>query len=280
MKQFQKFLLLNFGLILTAIGIAYFKAPNHFAFGGTSGISVLLASFFPGCNVGGYMWMVNAVLVVLGFVLLGRRFFGWTVYSSFALSFYVTLLQALYPMSAPFTDDMMLEMIFAVILPAVGSALVFEIGASTGGTDIVAMILKHYTELPIGKSLFFSDIAIVVIALFRFGPRTGLYCILGIIGKTFIVDGVIESCHRRKVCTIISSKSDEIVDFILHTLNRSATISDGTGAYLGTTYKVINSCLTRGEALRLRHFIHTCDPKAFITIINSTEIVGMGFATT
>lgn len=271
------FLLLNFGLLLTAVGIALFKAPNHFAFGGTSGLSVLLSSYFPSVNVGGFMWIVNAGLVLLGFAFLGRRFAGWTIYSSFALSFYVTVLQWAFPMSAPFTDDLMLEMIFAVLLPAVGSALVFQIGASTGGTDILAMILARHTNLPIGRSLFFSDILIVIAALVTFGPRTGLYCILGILGKTFVVDGVIESCHVRKVCTIITHQPACIADFILHTLRRGATRTKAEGAFSGTSVDIVVACLTRVEALKLRQFVKEHDPKSFMTIVNSNEIIGKGF---
>ncbi|MGN0975329.1 MAG: YitT family protein, partial [Gemmiger sp.] len=150
------FALLNAGLFVTALGIALFKTPNHFAFGGTSGASIILSTLFPRWNVGVFMWLVNAVLVALGFAFLGIRAMGWTVYSSFALSFYVSLCERLWPLSAPLTDDTFLELCFAVILPAVGSAIVFDIGASTGGMDILAMILHKYTSLGIGRALMVS----------------------------------------------------------------------------------------------------------------------------
>ena len=139
------FLLLNLGLILTALGIVVFKAPNHFALGGTSGISIIISTLNPGLPVGAIMWIVNAVLVVLGFIFLDRDSMGWTIFSSFALSAYVSLFEQLIPLSAPLTDDTLLELIFAVMLPGIGSAFVFNIGASTGGTDILAMILKKHT---------------------------------------------------------------------------------------------------------------------------------------
>ena len=135
------FLILNLGLIFTAVGISIFKTPNHFAFGGTSGLSIILSTLFPKWNVGAFMWIVNAALVVLGFFFLGIRSMGWTIYSSFALSFYVSACEVIYPLSFPLTHDVFLELCFAVILPAVGAAMVFNVGASTGGTDIVAMIL-------------------------------------------------------------------------------------------------------------------------------------------
>ena len=147
------FFLLNLGLVATAVGIAVFKTPNHFAFGGTSGLSIVLATLFPRWNVGAFMWFINAALVVLGFVFLGVRSMGWTIYSSFALSFYVSLCERVCPLSAPLTSDAFLELCFAVILSAVGAAIVFNIGASTGGTDIVAMILNKYTSMPVGRAL-------------------------------------------------------------------------------------------------------------------------------
>lgn len=175
MKKLQFFLFLNLGLFLTAIGIAIFKTPNHFAFGGTSGISIILATLFPKYNVGNFMWLVNGILVVLGLVFLGRKTMGWTIYSSFALSFYVSLIEKVWILTSPLTNDTFLELWFAVILPAVGSAMVFNVGASTGGTDIVAMILHKYSSLEIGKSLMVSDSLIVLIAAYLFGPKTGLY---------------------------------------------------------------------------------------------------------
>ena len=231
MKKLQFFLFLNLGLFLTAIGIAIFKTPNHFAFGGTSGISIILATLFPKYNVGNFMWLVNGILVVLGLVFLGRKTMGWTIYSSFALSFYVSLIEKVWILTSPLTNDTFLELWFAVILPAVGSAMVFNVGASTGGTDIVAMILHKYSSLEIGKSLMVSDSLIVLIAAYLFGPKTGLYCILGMVLKCTLVDTVIESFNLRKVCTVVTENPEPIQNFILEQLNRSATIEDAIGAY-------------------------------------------------
>ena len=271
------FLTLNFGLFCTAIGIAIFKTPNHFAFGGTSGISIILATLFPEWNVGSFMWLVNIILIVLGFIFLGYKAMGWTIYSSLALSFFVSMIETLYPLSSPLTTDVMLELVFSVILPAVGSALVFNLGASTGGTDIVAMILHKYSSLEIGKALMCSDALIVGIAFLLYGPQTGLYCILGMVLKCTVVDMAIESLNLRKVCTIISDYPKEIESFIIHKLHRSATKQNAFGSYTQENKTVLMSVLTRGEANGLRSFVKQVDPHAFITIVNSSEIIGKGF---
>lgn len=276
-KNLWFFAQLNAGLLLTALGISLFKTPNHFAFGGTSGLSILLASLFPKLNVGGFMWIINAVLVVLGFVFLGISRMGWTVYSSFALSFFVSICEELWPLSEPMTSDTLLELVFAVVLPAIGSAIVFDIGASTGGTDIVAMILAKHTSLEIGRALMVSDLLIVAGAAWRFGAATGLYCILGLFGKSLVVDGVIENIHLRKVCTVITTRPEAIQTFILKELKRSATVEQAYGAYTHRELSAIMTVLTRREAVRLRNFMRETDPKAFITIVNSSEVIGKGF---
>ena len=271
------FALLNLGLVATAVGIALFKTPNHFAFGGTSGLSIVLSTLFPQWNVGFFMWIVNAALVLLGFLFLGVRSMGWTIYSSFALSFYVSVCEHIWPLAAPLTSDVFLELCYAVILPAVGSAIVFNIGASTGGTDIVAMILHKYTSLEIGRALLISDLAIVLAGAALYGPATGLYCILGMILKTTVVDGAIESINLRKVCTVVTSNPRPTRDFIVRELHRSATEERAKGTYSHEEKWVLMTVLTRSQAQHLRRFVRLNDPHAFITIVNSSEIIGKGF---
>lgn len=273
----QFFLMLNAGLILTAASIVFFKTPNHFAFGGTSGVSVVLSTLFPTLPVGAFMWILNIVLVVLGYVFLDRKTIAWSVFASFALSAYVSLFEWIYPSTQSLTGDMWLDLCMAVLLPALGSAIVFDIGASTGGTDILAMILKKRTTLEIGRALMLVDVGIVCAAAVLYGPRVGLYCVLGLFAKTLVVDMAIENIHLRKVCTVISKKPVEVEGFIVRELSRTATISRGYGAFSGEPVTMIMSVLSRREAVKLRRYVREIDPGAFITIVNSSEIVGKGF---
>lgn len=271
------FVELNLGLALTAVGIHFFKTPNHFAFGGTSGLSIVMASLFPNIQVGGFMFIVNALLVVLGLFFLGVKTMGITIYSSFALSAFVSLCEAIYPMSAPFTSDTLLELCFGVVLPAAGTAIAFNLGASTGGTDILAMILSKYTSLEIGKALTLTDVAIVLAAGYLFGIRTLLYCLLGLYAKAFVMDGIIESINMRKQVTIITEHPEPIKEFILEHLHRSATECDAHGAYSHVGLSMLITVLTRRQAMLLRNYLRRADPHAFITIVNSSEVIGKGF---
>ncbi|MEG2286679.1 MAG: YitT family protein [Ruthenibacterium sp.] len=276
-ENIRFFAALNLGLFILAAGIHFFKSPNHFAMGGTSGISIIAATLWPQLNVGTFMFLVNAVLVVFGLIFLGAKSMGVTIYSSFALSAFVSLLGKLWPMVQPFTSDTFLELCYAVILPAAGSAIIFNIGASSGGTDIVAMVLAQKTHLEIGKALLLSDFLIAVIAGGLYGVRTGLYCVLGLLVKALLVDSAIESINVRKKVTIVSPRSDDICAYIMNTLHRGATVFTAHGAFSGEEERVITTVLNRRQALILRNYIRRTDPHAFITIVNSSETIGKGF---
>ena len=152
-----------------------------------------------------------------------------------------------------------------------------DIGASTGGTDIVAMILNKYTSMPVGRALMVSDLGIVLAGAYLYGPATGLYCILGMILKSTVADSAIESINMRKVCTVVTSNPEPVRDFIVNDLHRSATMEHAEGAYTHDEKWVLTTVLTRGQAQKLRLHVRGLDDHAFITIVNSSEIVGKGF---
>ncbi|MFA0816657.1 MAG: YitT family protein [Anaerofustis sp.] len=275
--KLKRFLLLNIGLFVVACGVVFFKAPNHFAIGGVSGLSIIAQYYFPNVNLGIFMLAINMMFEVLGWLFLGREFAENTLYSSIALSAYVWCISKVFPMNAPFTQDTMLELAFAIILPAVGSAIVFNLNSSTGGTDVLAKILNKYSGVDIGKSLFLSDVLIVIFAGFIFGIRTGLYCGLGLILKGTLVDVVIDGLKIRKIVTIISEKEEEILKCIMKEINRGATIYPAYGAFSGKEEKVIETVVNRRQAMILSNRVREIDPCAFITIENSSEIIGKGF---
>lgn len=273
----KNLLLLNLGLIFSAAGIHFFKNPNHFAIGGTSGLAILLNALFPLIDLGVFMFITNGILVVVGFIFLGRDFGFWTIYASFALSAYVWILGKLWPVSASLSGDLLLDLLWAIILPAAGSAIVFNLGASTGGTDIVAMILSKHTSIEIGKALLISDFAITVAAGFVFGVKTALYCILALIIKGFALDSLIDGLNIRKQVTVISSHNAEIKEFIIKNLHRGATVYHAQGAYTGQEEEIVLTVLSRRQALMLRNFIRSVDSKAFMSVVNSSETIGKGF---
>ncbi|MEA4814486.1 MAG: YitT family protein [Oscillospiraceae bacterium] len=273
----RSFLRLTFGTVLVIIGVYFFKFPNNFSTGGVTGISMIIAKLIPTLSPGTMVLIINMALLVVAFFFLGNGFGVKTVYCSVLLSLGVKLLEIVYPMNAPFTDQPLMELVYAVMLPAIGSAFLFNENSSTGGTDIVAMILKKYTNIDIGRALMLSDAAIVAIACFIFGIRTGLFCIMGLAMKSVVVDTVIENFNLCKYFTIITTKPNEICQFIESELGRSATVTDATGHFSGEARTIVITVVRRSQAVRLRRWVKIVDPGAFTMITNTSEIIGKGF---
>lgn len=270
-------LVLNAGTILVALGVYFFKMPNHFSTGGVTGIAIVISKFLPGISTGSLVFLFNMALLAVGFLFLSRTFGLATVYSSTLMSVVIWVLERVYPMESPFTDEPLLELVFAVGLPALGSALLFNIGASTGGTDIIAMLLKKYTSIDIGKALLAADFIVAFSACFVFGIKTGLFSILGLLMKSMLVDTVIEGINQCKYLHIICQNPDVVCDFIVQKLHRGATICEATGAYTHHKLYLVLSVVSRGQAVALRHFVRKVEPHAFIMTTSTSEIIGKGF---
>lgn len=275
-RTIEEYTVLTLATFIMVIGIYVFKFPNNFSFGGVTGIAIVLSKFLPG-TPGNITLIINMALLVLGFLFLGKGFGIKTAYVSILMSVSLNLAEVWFPMEKPLTSEPVLELIYAIVLPAFSSAIFFNIDASSGGTDIVAMILRKYTKLNIGSALFFSDLLIVLASCFVFDTQTGLFSLSGLLAKSLVVDNVIESINLCKYFTIICEDPEPICDFIMNKLNRSATVYDAEGTYEHRRKKVIITIMKRSQAVELRNFIRRTQPSAFIAITNSSEIIGKGF---
>lgn len=276
--KIKEYLLITLGVELVVIGVYFFKFPNNFSIGGVTGIAIILSSLFgDSISTGTVVLVINILLLMVGWFFVDRSFGIKTVYGSVLMSLSLQLLEVVFPMSGPLTSEPMLELAFAVGIPAVGAAMLFNIGASTGGTDIIAMILKKYTNIDIGRSLFYTDLLLTLSSFLVFNIQTGLLSLLGLLIKSLLVDNMIESMNLHKYFTIICENPKPISDFILKDLNRSATIMDGKGAFTEKDKKVIVTVMNRAQAVQLRQFIRNTEPTAFILITNTSEIIGRGF---
>ena len=272
----KEYSLITASTLMIVAGVYFFKFPNNFTFGGVTGLSVVLSDIFP-FSPGTVNFAINMLLMILGFLFLGRKFGIKTVYSSALLSVGLSVMERIYPMEQPLTDEPMLELVFAIILPAFGSAILFNIGASSGGTDIIAAIVKKYSGADIGKALFLSDVLITPSSCFVFDIKTTLFSFLGLIAKSLVIDGVIENINLCKYFNVVCSNPAPICDFIIHKLNRSATVFEAQGAFSHEKKYVILSAMQRPQALLLRQYIKSVEPSAFLLISNTSEIIGKGF---
>lgn len=275
-SKLKNFSLLTISTLIMAVGIYFFKFANNFTFGGITGIAVLVAKFLP-ISASDFSFVVNILLLIIGWIVLGKSFAEKTAYSTILLSISLSLLERIYPMSHPLTNEPLLELIFAILLPALGSAILFNIGASSGGTDVIAMILKKNTSVDIGKGLMISDLIFTLAGFLVFNVKTGLYSLFGLIMRSALIDNFIESFNRSKYFHVVTSNATCICDFIQNDLQRGATIVNATGAFTGDDKYIILTVLSPSQAVKLRNFIKEQDPKAFLLVSNTSEIIGKGF---
>ena len=254
----QEWIMITAGILIMSAGIYFFKFPNHFSTGGVTGISIVLGHYIPSMSPATFVTVINAALLILGFAVFGRSFGIRTVYASLLMSGTLQLLEVIYPMEAPMTSQPLVELLFAVGLPAVGSAILFNLDASSGGTDI-------------------SDTIITLSACVAFGMETGLFSVLGLIIKGLFVDMVMDNLRVKKCFQIITSRPEPIERFITRELHRGATQLHGEGVYTHEGKTVLMTVVSRHEAVQLRNFIRENDPGAFLIITSSTEIIGNGF---
>jgi len=268
---------LNLGTLLMAVGVYFFKFPNHFTTGGVSGISIVVAHFIPSVTTATLNLILNIVLLGIGVLFLGRGFGLRTAYSAVVSSVLTYVFERVVPMTAPMTSQPVLELMFAVGLPAFGSAILFHVNASSGGTDIIAMLVKKYSHMHIGLALGIADLVVALAACFTFGMETGLFSLFGLFLKSYMVDAVMDNLRTYKVFQIVTDNPDPICNFIMKDLHHSATLIDGVGSFTHENRKIIMTVINRHQAIRLQLFVRATDPHSFITITSSSEIVGKGF---
>lgn len=282
---------LNIGVFLLSFGIYMFEAPNNFLMGGVSGISIFLSNVIPveWLTYDVYLWVINVILGIIGFIFLGKGLGIKTVYCFLLYNLEITLMTRLFPMSGPITGGepgepwMMLEAIFAVAAAGVGQAIIFYSGATSGGTDIIAMIVKKYRKVNIGFAVVAIDFFIAILSFFPafgegFGVKVGLICILGVTIRAFVIDGIIENIAKTKHVTIITSNPEIAGNIIIKDMDRSYTKYNAEGGYSGEGKTIVITVCRRAEAIHLKERLQKEDPTAFTIITDANEIIGDGFA--
>ncbi|MBQ7822404.1 MAG: YitT family protein [Clostridia bacterium] len=276
-KLIKEYALIIIGTVIMTAGIHFFKIPNGFATGGVSGIGTILGKSAGILTASQWITLINTLLLFVGFAFLGKTTGLRTVFCSLLYSALTIVFERLIPISAPLTDQPLLELVYAMILTSLGAAVIFNNGASSGGTDIIALILKKYSQLDVGKALLMVDFLIASCSFITFGVKAGLFSMLGLFAKAFLVDEIIDVINSCKYFVVVTDKHDEVSEYILKELHHGATVTDAVGSYTHDNKKMIHTVCKRIEAIRLRRHIKQIDPHAFIIITTTSEIIGRGF---
>ena len=277
-KQYVKqYVLITLSISIMSVGVYFFKFPNNFVFGGVTGTAALVAKLTP-MSASSLSSAANLVLLVVGLIFLGKEFAMTTGYATFVMSVELMVFEKLCPLSGPLSDQPMLDLLFAIALPAIASALLFNVGASSGGTDIIALIVEKYTHIhSIAVALFITDLFMVIAACFVFDLYTALYSFVGLTVKSLVIDAVLEKIKMCKAILIVCDEKKPICDFVMRKLMRGATYTPCFGAYTDKPHYIIYTILTRHEADQLQEFIHKEHLNAFMSMLSTTEVFGKRF---
>ncbi len=281
-KLFSKRWLINYSLILSgsfilAAGFVLFITPYKIVPGGVYGIAIIL-HYMLNLPVGLTALTMDIPLTIIGIRVLGPRFGYKTVTGFLLTAVFVDGLTWLYGADPLVPDEPLLSSIFGGVFIGIGLGLIFKSKATSGGTDIVAMIISKYTKLPVGQLLIYVDSAIVLAGLLVFKDwKIPLYSLIVIFITGQVVDTILQGINYDKTLFIISEKYEDIRNKIINDLNRGGTYINGTGMYNGSEKTIIFTVVNRREMAILQEYIHQVDPKAFVTVINANEILGEGF---
>lgn len=274
------YLKLFIGAVFIAVGLYFFWAPSDLAAGGVSGLSIVIKAIVPFIPIGVIIFILDIIMFLIGFIILGKSFGARSLICSVSVSIIMTLLEFIFPNWEAVSEDYLLVLLFGALFIAIGQAIVFNIDASSGGTDIIAKIITKYIPINIGTALLIADMTVVLLATTLFGLEKGLYAALGVIITTQLIDYFISGLNIKKYIMIIPSnreRADKINSYILNDLDRGATVYKAEGAYSGESKKVITTVMDRKELVILKKEVEHIDPEAFMTVQNLHDICGEGF---
>lgn len=275
-KSLKEYSLITIGVMLVAVAMEYFFIPNEIAAGGVTGLAIVINKYFSFISPGPLVFIINLILFVVSFAVIGGNFGSKTIYASFGMSICMWVIEKFLAPHA-ITEDLLVATLSGTFISAIGMAIVFSLNASTGGTDIIAKIINKFLHLEIGKSLVFVDLVIIVFGIMAFGLDKGCYALLSVIITGIAIDNAIEGFNICKEVTIISEKNEEISKYILNDLNRGCTFIKGVGGFTGKETMILRAVLGRNEFIKLKQHIIEVDETAFITVGEVHEVMGEGF---
>ena len=273
-KVIKDYLVITFGIFIAAVAVYFFLLPSGVTVGSASGFGVILSYFIP-LPLSAITFIINLVLLVVGFILIGKDFGIKTVYSSLSLSVFLAIFEVIFPNQGPIMGDQFVDMICYLFVIAVGQAILFKANASSGGLDIVGKIINKFFRIELGQAISIAGICVALMSALIPGAKADsvVLSLLGTYLSGIILDHFIFGLNIKKRVCILSKKEDEIKEFILHQLHSGATIYEAIGAYDNTKRREIIAIVDKNEYSKLMNFISKTDPDAFLTVYNVNEVI-------
>lgn len=277
MKQkITQYVLIVIGVVMIGVGIHFFLLPSNLALGGATGMALVLAKLIGNLislPVSYLIIIVNVFLFALGFLIIGNSFGIKTIIATLSLSLLLALLEFFIPIKTALIEDTFLALIIAVMFYAIGVGLVLNNYASTGGSDIISLILQKYLGLDLGVGCLITDFVITFSMGLLYGADTALYSLVGVIMNGLIIDKTINGLNSSRYC-IINTKCPEEVCQLLISMGRSANIYSVVGAYKKNTQEVVHTVLSRRDFVKLKEYLSKTDPSSFMVVANAHSVFG------
>ena len=261
------------GMFIVAVAVFFFMLPSNVVVGSMTGLVMVLTNFIP-VKVSVLTFILNVVLLIIGYIFVGKEFGGKTVYASILLPVLLAIFEFIFPNNQSLTNDVLLDTICYLLVVSVGQAMLFNVNASSGGLDIVAKILNKYTHVELGKAMSIAGMVTAFTAIFVYDTKTLVLSILATYVNGIILDNFIDGYNRRKRVCILSSNHEQIQEFIVNELKRGVTLYQAVGGYKKEEKTEIVTILTRSEYAALLNYLHSIDQSAFVTVSTVNEVIG------
>ncbi|MFC4322673.1 YitT family protein [Litchfieldia salsa] len=274
--RFKNIFFILLGSSIFAFGLVHFNMQNNLAEGGFTGITLLLFFRF-GWDPSYTNLILNIPLFFIGWKLLGRTVFIYTILGTVSLSLFLWIFQR-YQFYIPLDGDLALAALFAGVFIGVGLGIIFRYGGTTGGVDIIARLVQKYVGWSMGKTMFLFDVFVIGASLIVYlSYREAMYTLVAVFVGAKVIDFMQDGAYAAKGATIISDKNEEIAKRIIEEMDRGVTILKGQGSYTKQERNVLYCVVARNELVRLKQVIISVDPHAFVAVSDVHDVLGEGF---
>lgn len=268
----KELIMITIATAIVAAAVFFFLIPSHVSVGSISGLAIVLGNFIP-LPISAITMVLNVVLLVVGFLFIGREFGGKTVYTSILLPAIIGVFEVLFPNNTSMTADPFLDMLCYIFVVSIGLAMLFNRNASSGGLDIVAKLMNEYLRMELGKAMSLSGMCVALSSALVYDKKIVVLSVIGTYLNGIVLDHFIFGSNIKKRVCIISKKEEEIRQFILHELHSGATIYEAIGAYDFQKHREIITIVDKNEYSRLMSYIAKTDSDAFVTVYAVNEII-------
>ena len=267
----KEFAVITLGNAIVAASVFFFMLPSHVSVGSGTALAMVLSNFIP-LPVSVIALIQNILLLIIGFIFVGREFGAKTVYCAITMPLMLGVLEQIFPNFQSITQDPLLDVLCYILVVGVGLSILFSRNASSGGLDIVAMLMNKFLGMELGKAMGLSGMIVAASSALVYDSKTVVLSLLGTYFGGLVVDHFIFGMNiKRRVC-VISEKLDEIVHYVIHDLHSGATLNDIIGAYDNTKRREMITIVDKTEYRKLMEFIKKTDPKAFVTVYSVNEM--------